>query len=330
MTRSTQAPSLATLIASISDDLKRVNAWLDERYQPDHPRLAPLVEHLHGFRGKQVRAAQVFLVAQGCGGVREEHLVVAGVVEMIHAATLVHDDLLDGAAERRGIDCVHRRWDAHTSVVLGDWIYAQAFRQATELGDKLCSRELAVATARICQGEIRQNLTAGEFDLSEQEYLDQIDGKTAALFEAAGRLGAGYAGADEELRERCARHGLLAGRAFQMQDDLLDLVGDEDRARKSLGTDWANGKMTLPLMRLRDSLGEADRESLRELFGTGAPRSILLEGRFAEPMAAAVEVSRQEVTNTLEEACASLEALPVREPRQQLIDLTRFLGSRTR
>lgn len=330
MTRSTQAPPLATLLASISDDLKRVNAWLDARYQPDHPRLAPLVDHVRGFRGKQVRAAQVLLVAQGCGGVRDEHLVVAGVVEMIHAATLVHDDLLDGAEERRGMDCVHRRWDAHTSVLLGDWIYAQAFRQATELGDKLCSRELAQATARVCQGEIRQNLSAGDFDLSEQEYLDQIDGKTAALFEAAGRLAASYAGASEELSEGCARHGLLAGRAFQMQDDLLDLVGDEDRARKSLGTDWANGKMTLPLIRLRDALDDEGRESLRAMFGTGAPRSILLEGRFAESMASALERSRQEITDTLEDACSALAMLPVAEPREHLIDLTRFLGSRTR
>ncbi|MCH2102329.1 MAG: polyprenyl synthetase family protein [Planctomycetes bacterium] len=330
MTHSTEAPSLAPLIASISGDLKRVNTWLDARYQPDHPRLAPLLEHLHGFRGKQVRAAQVFLVAQGCGGVREEHLVVAGVVEMIHTATLVHDDLLDGAAERRGIDCVHRRWNPHTSVLLGDWIYAQAFRQATELDNKLCSRELALATARICQGEIRQNLSAGKFDLSEQEYFDQIDGKTAALFEAAGRLGAAYAGASDDLQENCARHGLLAGRAFQMQDDLLDLIGDEDRARKSLGTDWANGKMTLPLIRLRDALSKEDRAILCEQFGAGAPRSILLEGRFAEPMAAALEVAHKEIADTLDAACIALEALPAADPRGQLIGLTRFLGSRTR
>ena len=330
MTRSAQAPSLTLLLDTISSDLDRVNAWLDERYQPDHPRLAPLIEHVRGFRGKQVRAAQVMLVAQGCGGIRPEHTVVAGVVEMIHAATLVHDDLLDGAAERRGMDCVHRRWDAHSSVLLGDWIYAQAFLQATELSDNLCSRELARATARVCRGEIRQNLSAGDFDLDEAEYLDQIDGKTAALFEAAGRLGAAYAGADLELRERCARHGLLAGRAFQMQDDLLDLVGDEDRARKSLGTDWANGKMTLPLIRLRDALDEEQREALCAQFGTGAPREVLFDGPFAEALEDAVARSRAEIAETLEQSCQALEALPEAGPRQQLIDLTRFLGSRTR
>lgn len=330
MTRSTQAPPLSTLLGPIASELERVNSWLDEQYRPDHPRLAPLVDHIRAFRGKQVRAAQVMLVAQGCGGIREEHLVVAGVVEMIHAATLVHDDLLDGAAERRGVDCVHQRWDAHTSVLLGDWIYARAFLRATELADTVCSRELAIATASVCQGEIRQNLSAGDFDLSEQEYLDQIDGKTAALFEAAGRLGAAYAGASEEVREACARHGLLAGRAFQMQDDLLDLVGDEDRVRKSLGTDWANGKMTLPMMRLRDRLDADAQEELRARFGTGEPRDVLFTEPFAAPMAEAVEQSKREIAETLDAACASLDALPVAEARELLVELTRFLGSRVR
>jgi octaprenyl-diphosphate synthase len=330
VTRSTQAPPLATLLASITADLQRVNDWLDEQYQPDHPRLAPLIEHIRGFRGKQVRAAQVMLLAQGCGGIREEHLVVAGVVEMIHAATLVHDDVLDGAAERRGMDCVHRRWDAHTSVLLGDWIYSQAFLQATKLADTLCSRELALATARVCQGEIRQNLSAGDFELDEKEYFDQIDGKTAALFEAGGRLAAAYAGASEELTEGCARHGLLAGRAFQMQDDLLDLIGDEGRARKSLGTDWANGKMTLPLIRLREALPGAERAKLKALFGTGVPRSVLFEAPFTEAMEVALDRSRLEIGETLDAACRALDPLPVARPREQLVELTRFLGSRTR
>lgn len=330
MSRSTQAPDLSALLESIAPALDRVNQWLDEQYQPDHPRLAPLIEHVRGFRGKQIRAAQVLLVAAGCGQVRDEHIVIAGVVEMIHAATLVHDDLLDGAEERRGMKCVHKRWDAHSSVLLGDWIYARAFQRATELSDPLCSRDLALATAQVCQGEIRQNLTAGEFELSEEEYLDQIDGKTAALFEAGGRLAAAYAGASPEVQRACGRHGLLAGRAFQMRDDLLDLVGEEQRAGKSLGTDWANGKMTLPLMRLRDSLAAEDRDALQAEFGTGKDRSVLFSGRFDSAMQAAVERSRTEILETLEEACTELGQLPVETPREQLTELTRFLGARTR
>ena len=330
MTPSPQALDLTSLLANISKPMEDVNQWLSRQYQPDSPRLQPLVDHVRQFKGKQVRAAQVFLIGQGCGQLTEEHIPLAGVVEMIHAATLVHDDLLDGAQERRGLDCTHVKWGAHASVLLGDWIYAKAFQRSTEFPDTTCSNELAKATAAVCLGEISQNLSCKDFDLGEEEYISQIDGKTAALFEAGSRLAAFYAGADRKVQDSCARYGLLAGRAFQMMDDLLDLVGDQEAAKKSLGTDWANGKMTLPLIRLRDMLPDDARARLQEGFGSGASRASLLEGEFAEPLEVALTNCRQEISNALEEACQALEVLPVAPARDCLIDLTRFLGSRNR
>ncbi len=330
MTPSPQALDLNSLLATIAEPMEKVNQWLSQQYQPDSPRLQPLVEHVRKFKGKQVRAAQVMLIAQGCGKLTEHHVPLAGVVEMIHAATLVHDDLLDGAKERRGLDCTHVKWGAHASVLLGDWIYAQAFQRSTEFPDTTCSHELAKATAAVCLGEISQNLSCKDFELSEEEYIHQIDGKTAALFEAGSRLAAFYAGADRRVQDACARHGLLAGRAFQMMDDLLDLVGDQESAKKSLGTDWANGKMTLPLIRLRDMLPADARQRLEAGFGSGAPRSSLLEGEFAEPLEVALTKCRQEISNSLEEACQALDVLPVAQARECLVDLTRFLGSRNR
>jgi len=330
VTPSPQALDLPQLLASIAEPMEAVNQWLAQQYQPESPRLRPLVEHVRQFKGKQVRAAQVLLIAQGCGKLSPEHIPLAGVVEMIHAATLVHDDLLDGAKERRGLDCTHVKWGAHASVLLGDWIYAKAFQRSTEFSDQTCANELARATAAVCLGEISQNLSCKDFELDEAEYVDQIDGKTAALFEAGSRLAAFYGGGDKQVQDACARHGLLAGRAFQMMDDLLDLVGDQASAKKSLGTDWANGKMTLPLIRLREMLPVAARQRLAAGFGSGEPRAALLQGEFAEPLEVALTSCRLEISNALEEACQVLSVLPVAEARDCLIDLTRFLGSRNR
>ncbi len=333
MSEPTQALDLPLLLESIQDEMDQVNDWLEAQLAPagpDEVPLQPLIDHVHRFRGKQLRAAQVLLIARGCNRLVPDHIVVAGVIEMIHAATLVHDDLLDGAEKRRGLDCAHVRWGAHASVLLGDWVYSRAFMRSTELEDPTCSRWLAGATSAVCRGEIHQNLTRGEFDLDYSAYLAQVDGKTAALFEAGGRLAAYSSGASQKIQDACARHGLLAGRAFQMVDDLLDLIGDQERTGKSLGTDWANGKMTLPLIHLRELLQPADREELRRLFGRGEARRTLLEGSFSKALAAAVELSREEITRTLDEACLQLQALPNGDARQLLIELTRFLGRRSR
>lgn len=333
MSEPIQALDLGQLLTSIQGEMDRVNGWLEQQLTAsgtDEEPLQPLIDHLRRFRGKQLRAAQVLLVAGGCGRVTEDHIVVAGVIEMIHAATLVHDDLLDGATQRRGLDCAHVRWGAHASVLLGDWVYSKAFLRSTELADPTCSRWLARATGAVCRGEIHQNLTRGEFALSREAYLAQVDGKTAALFEAGGRLAAYTSGASLEVQNACARHGLLAGRAFQMVDDLLDLIGEQQRTGKSLGTDWANGKMTLPLLHLRDLLPAAERSRLQALFGNGDARTALLEGSFAEPLAEAIEISREEIMSTLNEACTQLDLLPRKEERQLLVELTRFLGHRSR
>ncbi|KAA3607781.1 MAG: polyprenyl synthetase family protein [Planctomycetota bacterium] len=325
---SLQASDLRHLLQEVTPELDQVDHWLEDQLKADRPWMAPLLDHAARFRGKRLRAAQVLLVGKAAGGLQEDHLVIAGIIELIHAATLVHDDLLDEAVQRRGLDCVHVEWGSHASVLLGDWIYARAFRRSTELKDPRCSQVLAAATERICAGEIHQNLTRRQFALDQQAYLDQIDGKTGALYEAGGRLAVAYAGGEEAQQEGAARHGLLAGRAFQMMDDLLDLIGEENRTRKSLGTDWARGKMTLPLIMLRDALAPEARGRLQALFGSGADRSVLLEGEFAEPLQAVLETCRQQIQSCLQQANQALEVLPPSRYRDALRELTAFLGAR--
>ncbi len=328
MPHSATIPKLPHLLQGIEGDLERVEAWLEEQTRSEDPHLAPLLVHVRRFRGKRLRAAQVLLVGRACGNLVPDHYKVAGIIEMIHAATLVHDDILDQAGRRRGVASVHVTWGVNPAVLLGDWFYARAFLRSTELEDQTCSRILAGATGRICAAEIHQNLTCGDFDLSERDYLAQIDGKTASLYEAAGLLGAYYAGAGPEEERACARHGLLAGRAFQVADDLLDLVGEEEHVGKSLGTDWARSKMTLPLIRLRESLAPPLQEKLRERFGTATHQVVLLDGDFRKAFEAAMESCRDEVEKILFEAREALSVLPDHPARRALAELTGYLGTR--
>jgi octaprenyl-diphosphate synthase len=322
--------TLQVLLASVQSDLDQVETWLEQRMLNGPEELAPLLQYVARFRGKRLRAAYVLMIAKACGGVCQSHIEVAGIVEMIHAATLIHDDMLDEAVQRRQLDCVHVEWGPHTAVLLGDWVYSQAFLASTHMADQECSRVLAEATSRVCAGEMFQNLTRRDFHLSEQDYFAQVDGKTAALFEAGGRLAAYYAGASTAQQEAAACHGLLSGRAFQVVDDLLDLEGDESQVGKSLGTDWARGKMTLPVIRLRESLVPSERALLEERFQSDSSREDLLASQFAAPLAKAVSVCRQEVDTMLEDAANQLNKLPVRAIASDLGKLTRFLGSRNR
>ncbi len=320
--------SLTDLFAPVEEHLALVDTWITEALSGEHPRLDPLLVHLRKFRGKRIRAAQILLIAQASDSISEHHIPLAGIVELIHAATLVHDDLLDEASQRRRLDCVHVEWGSHSAVLLGDWIYAKAFEHCTHLPGEEASLRLARATRRVCAGEIFQNLTRKDFDLSEEDYLLQVDGKTGALFEEGCRLAAAFADASKEIQDACALHGKLAGRAFQMADDLLDLVGDEAVVGKSLGTDWARGKMTLPLIRLRGQLSEAACADLRRDFGSGEGRQTLFQENYTGALQYALESSEEEINSCLDQAVEALAALPPSPARHSLISLTYFLGKR--
>ncbi|MCP4093155.1 MAG: polyprenyl synthetase family protein [Planctomycetes bacterium] len=326
----TATDTLQVLLSSVQSDLDQVEAWLEKRMLDGPAELAPLLQHVARFRGKRLRAAYVLMIAKACGGVRKAHIEVAGIVEMIHAATLIHDDMLDEAVQRRQLDCVHVEWGPHTAVLLGDWVYSQAFLASTSMADQECSRVLAEATSKVCAGEMFQNLTRRDFELSEANYFSQVDGKTAALFEAGGQLAAYYAKVTEDQQHAAAQHGLLSGRAFQVVDDLLDLEGDEAKVGKSLGTDWARGKMTLPVIRLRDALEPQQREQLQESFHSDSARDELTCGPFADSLKDAVKDCRVEIEEMLEQAAQQLNTLPERGVAKDLGNLTRFLGQRKR
>lgn len=317
-------PTLAQIVEPIEAPLEAVRGWIAQALEPDEESLKPLLAHLGRFRGKQLRAVQVLLIGEALGHRTEVHTAVAGIVEMIHMATLAHDDLLDDAGERRGISCAHVEWGSHTAVLLGDFIYARAFERSTALPDRECSRVLAAATRRVCQGEIFQNLTQGRFELSEDDYYRQVDGKTAALYEGGAQLAAWYGEAGPAAVQACAEHGLLLGRAFQVVDDCLDLVGDQERVGKSLGTDWTGGKMTLPLIRLRDSLDPSGRAELAALFRGGSREDLETFRPQLDAALVSVRGTVEELLSRSAEAVSQLPENPSRDSLELLIDFVRI------
>src|SRR5262245_23312017 len=244
------AAPVPELFAPIAADLEEVERVLARALRARYARVAPVVDHVRHYRGKRLRPVLLLLAARACGRVTAAHHVLGAVVEMIHTATLVHDDVLDGARVRRRVATVNAVWGVQTSVLLGDYLFTHAFHLASTLDDARACRLIGEATDRVCEGELCQVLERGNLDLSEAEYLDIIDGKTAELTACCCHLGALYSGAAPEVIQALARYGRCVGLAFQIADDLLDLIGEERTAGKSLGTDLEQRKLTLPLIHL--------------------------------------------------------------------------------
>lgn len=253
---------LHALYAPIRQGLADVEEVLLRELASNHPFVDRLLKHGFRFGGKRLRPALLLLSGQACGGLKSEHLLLGAAVEMIHTATLIHDDVLDEATIRRHLDTVNARWDNEASVMLGDFLFTCAITMASSLESTFACRTIGEAGKTMCEGELRQIETRGDYDLREEDYIDIIAGKTAALCACCCRLGAHYAGADADRCEAYAQFGQDLGIAFQIVDDVLDVLGDEATTGKSLGTDLLKQKPTLPLIRL---LSELDPEPRAEL-----------------------------------------------------------------
>jgi octaprenyl-diphosphate synthase len=241
----------------IAKDLEEVERILLASVASPRPGVGRLVEHLGHYRGKRLRPALLLLTARACGRVTAAHHLLGAVVEMVHTATLVHDDVLDSATVRRHVPTVNAAWGNQASILLGDYLFTQAFFLSSTLDDVRACRLIGEATNRVCEGELHQVCERGNLALTEEDYFAIIDAKTAELTACCCRLGALYSGVADEVVERLAAYGRALGVAFQIADDLLDLVGEERSTGKSLGTDVEQQKLTLPLLRLlRESPAE--------------------------------------------------------------------------
>lgn len=283
MSRSVSEPTTNTsplpdVYGPIESELAEVERILKSELRSDHPYVDELVRYGCLLGGKRLRPTLLLLTAKAVGELKHEHLILGAVVEMIHTATLVHDDVLDEADTRRHLATVNSRWDNKASVLLGDYLFTHSFYLASTTGSVWACQEIGRATNIVCEGELRQKGCRGDFALSESEYFEIIAAKTAELTACSCRLGAYYAGAREEVVERLTSFGRDLGIAFQIVDDVLDLQGEEATTGKSLGTDLEQQKPTLPIIHALESHSSAKRKELLSLLSndTAPSREALL------------------------------------------------------
>lgn len=311
----------ADLFGPIARDLEIVERILRETLESPEPGVARLIGHLANYRGKRLRPSLLLLTARACGTVSHAHHVLAAVVEMIHTATLVHDDVLDGAGVRRHVATVNAAWGNQASILLGDYLFTHAFHLTSTLGDAAACRLIGEATNRLCAGELHQICERGNLHISEEAYFDIIDGKTAELTACCCRLGAQYSGADEDVVEQLAAYGRSLGMAFQIADDLLDLVGEERSAGKSLGTDLEQQKSTLPLIHLMQQAPAEKADRLRALLESpGNHKREQLAPELAT--SGALDYARRRAEDFAAHAALQLACLPPSECKTILEHLT--------
>lgn len=259
--------------APIATELAESERVFEEELGSRFPFVQQLVDHCADFRGKRLRPALVLLTGQACGQLTPAHPVLAAVVEMIHTATLVHDDILDEAMIRRHAATVNAEWGNETAVLLGDYLFTHAFHLAASLESTLACRWIGRATNMVCEGEMQQVHNRGNHDLSEDDYFAIIRGKTAELTAVSCRLGAHYAGASEAVTRALEGYGRDLGVAFQIADDVLDIWGEEHTTGKSLGTDLEKQKLTLPIIRLLNSATPTTVATVRQLLAEADPKN---------------------------------------------------------
>ncbi|TSE24501.1 Octaprenyl diphosphate synthase [Tepidimonas sediminis] len=242
------APTATQALQLVAADMQAVDAVIRQRLTSDVPLVGQVAHYIIGAGGKRVRPALLLLMcgALGCTDARRHTL--AAVVEFIHTATLLHDDVVDESTLRRGRDTANQVFGNAASVLVGDFLYSRAFQMMVDCGDMRIMRVLADATNVIAEGEVLQLMNMHDAALDEAAYLRVIRAKTAKLFEASARLAALLAGADEATEALCATYGQALGAAFQIVDDVLDYEGDAAQLGKNLGDDLREGKVTLPII----------------------------------------------------------------------------------
>jgi octaprenyl-diphosphate synthase len=324
--------ALAALLRVIGPDMERVQAVLAEITRSPAPYVQELVDHVRGFGGKKLRPALVILAGRAVDAeqVGEVHARVGAIVELIHSATLVHDDILDGALIRRMRPTLHSLEGEEISVLLGDFLLASAYAEAAALEDNLASRYLSKVTRIVCQGEMLQIHNRGNLDLSLDSYLEIIEKKTAVLYAASCECGARYAGGEPAAVSALHDYGMSLGMAFQIVDDVLDLTGDEAVVGKSLGTDLARCKLTLPLIHFLQT-GPAEqvahvRDALSS--GRGAEEAAMIRAAVLDN--GSVEHAMEDARSRIRGAVDGLGALPPSEGRDLLTALAEYTLVRRR
>lgn len=319
--------SIPILTDFLAADMRAVDAVIRQRLDSEVALVRTVAEHIVSSGGKRLRPALVILSAGAFGYAGAHHHQLAAVVEFIHTATLLHDDVVDASDLRRGQATANALFGNAASVLVGDFVYSRAFQMMVEVGSMRIMQVLADATNVIAEGEVLQLMNCNDPDIDQQSYLQVIRFKTAKLFEAATRLGAILGGSTRAEEEAMALYGMHLGTAFQLIDDVLDYSGDAAEIGKSLGDDLAEGKPTLPLIHAMRTGTPAQAALVRNAIENGGRED------FAAVLAAieatgALEYTREAARREAQAAQASLSLLPDSPHKDSLLELASFSVTR--
>ncbi len=308
----------------VRPELERVEVSIREQVRGFDPAIEPYVAYICNTSGKRIRPALAILVGGAAGGVTGDHLKIGVILELIHMATLVHDDIIDGANTRRMVPTANAKWGNALSVLLGDALFSHALTLATDFDSIDICRKVGNAAREVCQGEIIQTQRRFDLTFTKAEYFRVIGMKTGALFAAATGLAGKLSGLDEETEARLYDYGMKLGTAYQIYDDCLDLVGSEEVVGKTLRTDLVKGKLTLPILYLLMNATEAQKTKLNRMLLKGEPMDTSILAGIAD-YEGAIERSISDALNLLREAVAELDCLPDSIYRQALIGTAGYL-----
>lgn len=310
-------------------DMQDVNQLIYKQLESDVALINQLGFYIINGGGKRLRPLLSVLAARAVDYKGEGHLKLAAIIEFIHTASLLHDDVVDESTLRRGRETANALFGNSASVLVGDFLYTRSFQMMTELGSMKVLQVLADATNVLAEGEVLQLMNCNDPDTTEESYMRVIYCKTAKLFEAATRLAAVLAGSDEKIEEALADYGKYLGTAFQLIDDLLDYTSDAEELGKNIGDDLAEGKPTLPLIyaiaKGNDYEQSLIRSAIEKADGTGAIEEILA----ALERCGALEYTRKRAEEESAKAIAALSVLPAGDFRTALESLAKIAVSRS-
>jgi len=319
---------LAPILALTQTDREAVDREINRRLNSDVALINRLGAYIIHSGGKRLRPLLVTLSARALGYAGDQHIALAAIIEFIHTATLLHDDVVDASAMRRGQSTANMVWGNEASVLTGDFLYSRAFEMMVEVGSMRVMEILAKTTNTIAEGEVLQLLNCHDPEVSEENYLRVIYSKTAKLFEAAARLGAVISDQPPAIEAAMAKYGMHLGTAFQLVDDMLDYTADSQILGKNVGDDLAEGKPTLPLLYALRSGSAAQQQLLRAAIKQGGLDRI-------EEVVAAIEstganaYTARKAEDEARCAAEALSAIPESPYKQALLDLARFSVHRT-